>query len=473
VYPERDAGHRSPVDLLRDADPAWVVLTLALAMLAAIPVLRWLAPAAHRHRGGGALLFFALSLSLAMGAIALGNMGGASAGSLVQLVALLALAIGLVATAGLVVFDLLLARLGVNVPAILRDFLQVGIAIAVTVGFLRLAGLDVFSLVTTSAVLTAIIGLALQSTIANVFGGLGLQLDRTLGHGEWIQVGNRIGQILEIGWRSTRIVTKDGDTVFVPNSALVSGEVLNFSRPTGAHRMTIRVGFHDRHSPREVRSALLPAIQDVPGVLRQPAPDCGPVDFGDGAITYALRYWIEDFAHDITIDEAVRTRLWYAARRAALEVPYPTRMLTSPARVAAERAAAARQDDAERLGLLARVEPFASLDLPERERIAHAMQRLDFGEGETILRGDGPDDATYLVASGEVRVEHGTNGRRQETAPQGDGWLFSAASSAGGPTTRWWAGSEVTVYRIQGAAEKPGGALRRLSDTTLNRSARS
>ena len=461
------------MDLLRDADPAWVVLTLALAMLAAIPVLRWLAPAARRHRGGGALLFFALSVSLAMGAIALGTMGGTSAGSIVQLVALLALAIGLVATAGVVIFDLLLARLGVNVPSILRDFLQVGIAIAVTVGFLRLAGLDVFSLVTTSAVLTAIVGLALQSTIANVFGGLGLQLDRTLGHGEWIQVGDRIGRILEIGWRSTRIVTKDGDTVFVPNGALVSGEVLNFSRPTGAHRMTVRVGFHSRHSPNEVRSALLAAVQDVPGVLRRPAPDCGPADFGDSAITYALRYWIEDFEHDTAIDEAVRTRLWYAARRADLEMPYPVRMLTSPAREASERAAAARQDGAERLRLLACVEPFASLDLPDRERIAEAMRRLDFGDGETILRSDEPDHATYLVASGVVRVEGGTNGGRREVATLGDGRLINAGSAAGGASVRWVAGSEVTVYRVDGAAEKPRDASRRLSDITLNRSGRS
>jgi len=446
------------VDILRDADPAWVVLTLALAMLVAIPVLRWLAPAARRHRGGGALLFFALSVSLAMGAIGLGNMGGASAGSIVQLAALLALAIGLVGAMGLIIFDLLLARLGVNVPAILRDFLQVGIAITVTVGFLRLAGLDVFSLVTTSAVLTAIVGLALQSTIANVFGGLGLQLDRTLGHGEWIEVGGRVGRILEIGWRSTRIVTKDGDTVFVPNSALVSGEVLNFSRPTGAHRMTIRMGFHYRHSPHEVRSALLRAIQDMPGVLHQPAPDCSPVDFGDSAIIYALRYWIEDFERDTTIDEAVRTRLWYAARRADLEMPYPIRMLTSPARVASERAAVARREDAERMHLLARVEPFASLDPLDRERVASTMRRLDFGDGETILRGDASDDATYLVASGEVKVEQGTNGGSPQVAALGEGRLFSAASSADKAAVRWSAGSEVTVYRIDGTTEKPRGA---------------
>ena len=54
-----------------------------------------------------------------------------------------------------------------------------------------------------------------QSTIASVFSGFGLQLDRTLRQGEWIEVGSQVGKILEIGWRSTRIQTKDGDTVFV------------------------------------------------------------------------------------------------------------------------------------------------------------------------------------------------------------------------------------------------------------------
>src|SRR5262249_28682045 len=110
---------------------------------------------------------------------------------------------------------------------------------------------------------------------------------------------------------------------------------------------------------------------------------------------------------------------------------------------------------AERLRLLARVAPFASLDLPDRERIAEAMRRLDFGDGETILRSDVPDDATYLVASGEVRVERGANGGSPEVATLGTGRLFSPRSRAGGPSVRWAAGSAVPVYRIDGAAEKP------------------
>src|SRR3989442_7666272 len=304
-----------------DAGPEWVVLSLAALALLAVPVLRRLLPRGRRHRGGGAILFLGASVVLSMGAILLGGMA-VSLGSVVQVVSVLMLGIGLVAIAGLVVFDLVLARVGVDVPSILRDLLLVSVAVALVMGFLRLAGLDLFSLVTTSAVLTAVIGLALQSTIANVFGGLGLQLDRTLGRGEWIEVGRRVGPILEIPWRFTRIVTKDGDSVFVPNSELVAGEVLNFSRPTGAHRMTVRIGFQYRHPPDEVRRVLLDAVRDAPGVLDQPPPDCGPHEFGESAIVYGLRYWIADFERNTAIDEEVRTRIWYAAQRAGLEIPY-------------------------------------------------------------------------------------------------------------------------------------------------------
>src|SRR6185503_10405570 len=209
-------------DRITDAGPAAVVLAGATIALLALPILRCLAPHGQRHRGGPARFFLGAAIMLALGAIGLGTMGAASPGNVLQLIGVLALMIGLVAMTGLFVFDVVLPRLRIDVPSIVRDLVLVTIAVAIGIGFLRLAGLDVFSLVTTSAVLTAIIGLALQSTIANVFSGLSLQVDRTLRHGEWIEVGSRVGKILEIGWRSTRIQTKDGDTVFVPNSELVS-----------------------------------------------------------------------------------------------------------------------------------------------------------------------------------------------------------------------------------------------------------
>jgi small-conductance mechanosensitive channel len=308
------------------AGPGGIVLVVAATTFVATVLVRLLLPRERRHRGRAVLFALGASGLLAVGAIAFGVMG-ASAGSIVQLASVVFLAAGLVGLAGLVAFDLVLARVGLAVPAILVDLLQATVAIALLLAFLRLEGLDPFSLVTTSAVLTAVVGLALQSTIANVFGGVSLQLDRTLGRGEWIEVGGRVGRIQEIGWRSTRLVTKDGDTLFVPNGELLTREVLNYSRPTGRHRTTIRVGFHYRHAPPLVRGVLLALVRETPGVLASPPPECGPSEFGDSAVVYELQYWIADYAREDAIAEEIRTRIWFAARREDLELPFPTRTL--------------------------------------------------------------------------------------------------------------------------------------------------
>lgn len=436
------------LDHLQDTNPAWILLVTAALALAVIPLLRWLLPPGQRHRGGAAILFLGMSVVLSACALAVGGMVGTSPASLLQVMSLLALVIGLISLVGLVVVDLVLARLGVHIPPILRDLLHVTVTVAIVMALLRLEGLDLFSLVTTSAVLTAVIGLALQSTIANVFGGLALQLDRTLGRGEWIEVGKRVGRILEIGWRSTRIVTKDGDTVFVPNSELVSGEVLNFSHPTGAHRVTVRIGFHYRHSPNEVRRVLLPAVGDSPGVLGQPAPECGPADFGDSAVVYALRYWISDFGHEIDINEEVRTRLWYAARRAGLEIPYPIRTLVPGSSVLAVPAQAEGSEHDDRLRVLAGSDLLAALSDADRERVAAGMRRVEYGAGERIVAEE-PGDALYLVHSGEVTVGLTSNGSDHEGVTVRTGDVFEARSPRGpGGSTLCRACSDVSLYRL-------------------------
>src|SRR6267142_846237 len=171
-----------------------------------------------------ARLLLALAVGLALAATGAATTAMDAPGRLLHLSAILALVCGLVGLAGLVLFDVILPALRVDVPSILRDVVQIAMIGVVVMACLRLAGLDVLPLLTTSAVLTAVIGLALQAPIANVFGGLALQLDRTLGQGDWIETGRHSGRIIEIGWRSTRLITKDGDTLFLPNSQLLSGE---------------------------------------------------------------------------------------------------------------------------------------------------------------------------------------------------------------------------------------------------------
>src|SRR4029453_362279 len=180
--------------------------------------------------------------------------------------------------------------------------------------------------------------------------------------GDWIQVGEPVGRGREIKWRATTIVTRDGDVVVVPNNQLLTTDVTNYSRPTPAHRMTIKVGVHYRHPPNEVRAVLLDAVRGVPGVLANPEPDAAPLEFGDSALFYRLRYWIDDFTDEIPIDGEVRTRVWYATRRGGLELPNP--MVT-----VVQSAEQAQDATAMRHAALDRVDFFATLDGRGRTRL--------------------------------------------------------------------------------------------------------
>ncbi len=405
------------------ADPAWMVVAVAAVAIVLVAGARWFLAEGRRQRGRGARAVLALGVLLGLAALGAQAAGAVPVAHTLYVAALAALVIGLVGLAGVLLFDLLLARFRVEVPSILRDLVQALAAAVLVAGVLRLAGLDPFSLVTTSAVITAVVGFALQNTIADVFGGLALQLDRTLGHGEWVGVSGHVGQILEIGWRSTRIVTKEGDTVFVPNSRLVSGEVVNFSRPTGAHRLMVSVGLAYRHPPAHVRQVLLDALRDVPDVLSHPPAECLVAAFGDSAITYELWFWTGNFARDREIAAAVRARLWYAVRRAGLEIPYPHQVEIS------EPPEDMFEGDAERrLALVRAVELFAPLSDPEREAVARGLRRQEFGMGEHILRQAEPADSLYVVESGRVSVQLAVDGTSREIAVVGPGQVLGEMS---------------------------------------------
>ncbi|MGH7965240.1 MAG: mechanosensitive ion channel family protein [Candidatus Binatia bacterium] len=318
------------LDQLWLAGPLWVGVAASLLAIVAVLILRRFLPAEQRQHGMATMCFLILTVVLRLSAAVALNAGAYTVWALLSFLNIISLVLGFSGLAHLIVFDIALPRTRVQVPSVLRDLMQASVVLLLILTILYQRGFDPLSLLATSAVLTAVIGLALQNTIANFFAGLGLQIDRTFSVGDWVQVGDRVGRIAEIKWHSTALRTDDGDSLMVPNDQLVNAEVLNFSQPDGKHRLWVRVGFHYRHPPNEVKQVLLDAVRDTPGVLATPAPDCVLLDFADSAIVYALRYWITDFARRVPIESAVRTHLWYAARRAKLEIPFPIRTIMMP-----------------------------------------------------------------------------------------------------------------------------------------------
>src|SRR5690606_39397019 len=100
------------------------------------------------------------------------------------------------------------------------------------------------SLLATSALLTAVIGLSLQETLGNLFAGLAIQAERPFEVNDWIQFDehrHRVGRVVEINWRATKVETSDRVILTVPNGVLARAPIMNFSRPTALVRRSVYV----------------------------------------------------------------------------------------------------------------------------------------------------------------------------------------------------------------------------------------
>ena len=157
------------------------------------------------------------------------------------MLALLLLCFAVVIAASLLLFDVVLRRR--EIPRILRDLVQ-AIAYFITAAIvLTRSDVDVTRVFTASVLTTAVLGLALQDTLGNVMAGLALQLERDFEIGDWINVGDHgspiVGRVREVRWRATTIITKNGDLMLIPNSAITRAMITNFTRPTTAHRQWV------------------------------------------------------------------------------------------------------------------------------------------------------------------------------------------------------------------------------------------
>jgi len=433
-------------DRLAWIQPTRIELAALLLLLLSLLFLRRAIAREQRGRMRASAAF--LVLALALQAMQAAWTGSGPVWALVGPLSVLCFILGATGIATLVVFDVVLARLDVRTPAILRDLVHAIAVILITLVMLRIAGVDPFSLVTTSAVLTAVIGLALQTSIANIFAGLAVQIDRLIRIGDWIEVSGYAGRVLEVKWGSTELLTKTGNLVTVPNNRLLTAEVVNYSQPTRALRQAIRVGFHYRHPPNRVARVMIHAAHGVPGVLQSPPAECFPCEFADSAVTYELFYWIDDFEHDAQIAGAVRARVWYAAQRAALAIPYPIRTLHQEE--APEVVVVSDQERQERCAALASVELFSRLQPEDHEVLARRLHKIRFAAGERIIGEGDADDSLYVIVNGEVAVHIDADGARRELATLRAGDFFGEMSLMTGEprAASCTARTEVTCYVV-------------------------
>ena len=149
--------------------------------------------------------------------------------------------------------------------------------------------------VTTTAVGAVVIGFALQDTLGNLFAGLAIQIEKPFRVGHWVTIGGKDGLVSEITWRATKIRTKAGNFVVVPNSVLSRDTITNYSEPTRETRLEVMVGAGYDAPPNEVKALSSPRCAAKRRFCDDPPPEVLLADFADSAINYRVRVWTIEF----------------------------------------------------------------------------------------------------------------------------------------------------------------------------------
>jgi small-conductance mechanosensitive channel/CRP-like cAMP-binding protein len=342
----------------------------------------------------------------------------------IQSVANLLLALGLITLAVvLTVNPWRVDRTPEHFPNIVQDAIIIGIFLVVGTSVMQ------EKFLTTSAVGAVVIGFALQDTLGNTFAGLALQVEKPFRSGHWIKVGQFEGMVAAITWRATRLRTKNGDLVTVPNSIVSKEAITNYSEPAAPTRLQIEVGVSYSTPPNEVKAVILSALTDATLVLKLPEPELLVADFAASAIIYRIKFWIDDFAADDRARDQVRTCVYYAFRRHHIEIPFPIQV-----QYRARPAAVDATSLDERALSLAAVPIFAPLSPAERAELAAVSRERIYGQGQTVVRQDQPGESMFVIAGGQVRVTIGENGTEVATIPAG-GFFGEMSLLTGEPRT--------------------------------------
>ena len=275
-----------------------------------------------------------------------------------------------------------------------------------------------------SGLVAIVVGFAGQNLFAGIIGGIAIQINRPYKVGDWLQVGERFAEVMEINWRSTRLCTNDNIYLDIPNNVMVSHEIVNLHYPTEVHAMRIRVGVEYKNPPNQVKEALFRAASTAKNVLAQPKVKIFLVDFAESAVIYEIKYYMGNHSRINETNDAVRTNVWYELKRRGITIPYPIRTL----QVERKAARPVQDDHAEALSML-RGEPL--FECLSDEQLNHLVKqaRLNiFGRGEPVIEEGSPGDSMFVLLRGEANVLVSKNGSTIRVATLNAGDCFGEMS---------------------------------------------
>jgi len=175
--------------------------------------------------------------------------------------------------------------------------------------------MNVLPLLATSTIATAVLGLALQDTLKNIFAGLTISMEKSFRPGDWVMFkmdggAEVLGEITEVGWRSIKICTHARNYLMVPNAQFLSQQLINLSFPNSVHAVSLEMPVAKEFSPPTVCQALLKAVDSVEEVANDPKPSVRPCKIGSDEIIYKVQYFSDKVSEKDRLNGLILDRAW-------------------------------------------------------------------------------------------------------------------------------------------------------------------
>jgi small-conductance mechanosensitive channel len=308
------------------------------------------------------------------------------------------------------------------------------------------------TLIATSGVVAVILGLALQSTLSDVFSGIALNLARPYGIGDWLALGNSMeGKVVETNWRATHLLTGTNDLVIVPNSDLAKARLTNLSSPEPSHGVTLTIRFRPTTAPSEMVEVMRSVLLSSNSILAAPEPTVQVTSLDANAVELELAFRVADMAGVGKAKTEIFDLTYRHAKAAGLALAQPLEAslpvdATSPGAMVADPRPT-------QLRLLDAVPLFAHLTEDEKEALASTMTRRTFRKGDVLVEQGSVLKSLMILRSGVAVVARRSEATASEAAELarlapghffGEGGLLTGAGEPGSITAL----TPVVVYEI-------------------------
>src|ERR1700730_13415445 len=312
--------------------------------------------------------------------------------------------------------------------------------------------LPVKGLLATSGALAIIIGLALQSSLGDVFSGIVLNIERPYRVGDWIILDDTLqGKVIETNWRATHILTGNQDVAIIPNSVIAKSRLVNCSTPTTIHGASIRVRLEPSLTPAAGCKLLKEVLLGSTHILRTPEPTVTIKDLSAEMIDFELSYSVADISAVDRAQNELFNRVFQAA--AAAGAKFSPRLGGSPGKTPPEE----KEESGIPERLLAGISLFSTLTAEEKAGLASKMQRKDYKAGEVIVRKGTILQALCIVSYGVLVGSAEENGRKVEVTRLAPGDYFGEVGLLTGEPVNGelTALTRVVIYEISKDALSP------------------